>query len=277
MIEDYSFNSEGESKIQVKKDYQKKRFFNPYFDRFSKGFNTKLYLQIFLVLFVIYAVFYSDCFRVKSIDVRGTDLIAPDEIRQLIWQDLSHWTWHLFPSNNILFINKNNLKSEISKKYALEKLEIHKGWHSLSINLKEKVSYLLVYNSKSYYLISNDGIATKEVAQSDLQNRLGKLPLVIDNKDINIGSAILPAKKVNYILELNKQLPTAGFKITSYENRTGDDVAAVTSEGWSMTFDFNLSISDSINNLKLVLNQKIKDRKGLHYIDLRFGNKVFYQ
>jgi hypothetical protein len=54
-------------------------------------------------------------------------------------------------------------------------------------------------------------------------------------------------------------------------------VAAVTSEGWSMTFDINSDIVESINNLKLVLSQKIKDRKKLHYIDLRFGNKIFYQ
>ncbi|MFA6919265.1 MAG: hypothetical protein WC244_04150, partial [Patescibacteria group bacterium] len=122
MIEDYSFNPEGESKIQVKKDYQKKRFINPYFDRFSKGFNTKLYLQIFLVIFLVYAIFYSDCFRVKSIDVQGTDLISPDELKQVVMSELNHWTWYLFPSNNILFINKNNLKQEISKKYALEDL-----------------------------------------------------------------------------------------------------------------------------------------------------------
>ena len=200
MIEDYSYNSEGESKIQVKKDYQKKRFVNPYFDRFSKGFNTKLYLKIFLVIFLVYVIFYSDGFRVKSIDVQGTDLISPDELRQVIMQDLSHWTWYLFPSNNILFINKNHLREEIAKKYALEKLEIHKGWQKLSINLKEKVSYLLIHNQTSYYLVSSDGIATKEVAQADLKNRLGKLPLVINNKDIVIGGNVLSAKKVNYIL-----------------------------------------------------------------------------
>ena len=169
------------------------------------------------------------------------------------------------------------LQREIGKKYALEKLEIHKGWHKLTIKLKEKVSYLLVYNQKSYYLVSSDGIATKEVALSDLKDRLGKMPLIINNKDIVIGLSIMSSKKVNYILELDKELAVSGFKITSYENRDLDDVAAVTNEGWSMTFDINSSIKDSIDNLKLVLNQKIKDRKGLHYIDLRFGNKVFYQ
>jgi hypothetical protein len=52
-----------------------------------------------------------------------------------------------------------------------------------------------------------------------------------------------------------------------------------TSEGWKIYFEPKGDIESQIMNLDLLLKEKIssKDRKNLDYIDLRYGNKIFYK
>lgn len=85
MINDVSYNSGNKN---IRKDYQIKRFINPLLNKKTSKFNTKLYLQIIAVVFIVYAIFYSDLFKVKAINVSGTKIIYPDEISQIAQQEL---------------------------------------------------------------------------------------------------------------------------------------------------------------------------------------------
>ncbi len=54
-------------------------------------------------------------------------------------------------------------------------------------------------------------------------------------------------------------------------------IDARTNEGWQAIFMPSQNFSQQLDNLKIVLREKLKNRENLEYIDLRFGNRVFYK
>jgi hypothetical protein len=273
-MEDYSY---GESKIQVRKDYKEKSFSNPYFDRFKRGFNTKLYLKILLLVFLVYVFIYSDCFRIKNVEITGTDLIPQKEIQSVVGNYLHRWTFFLVPKNNLIILNKGAIKNEILKKYSVESIEVKRGWQSLKINIKEKICYLILFNQKNYYYIGLDGTVIKQLSADDVAQRINQLPTININYDINTGDKVFSDKKINYILSLDEKLREQKLKPKSYEDRGVMEMTAVFSEGWQAYFDTEADIGISVDNLKLILNTKVKDRKALQYVDLRMGDKIYYK
>ena len=71
-----------------------------------------------------------------------------------------------------------------------------------------------------------------------------------------------------------------GLEIVSYHffSRVPREIRVETANGFKLWFDRTKNLSESFKVLKTVLEQEIKDRRQeLSYIDLRFGNKVFYK
>lgn len=277
MIEDYSYNS-GHGKRHVKRDYFNKSYNNPYFNHqieSKQKFNTKLYIRILLVIFLIYVVFYSDLFKIKIIEVQGTDMINPIEIQNLVQEKIKGRTWLIFPRNNLIFFNKLNLIKEINSKYLLDKLEIEKGWRKIEIKVEEREAYLIYNNLKAQYFLDSTGTITKEMSSEDIDKYGQKFSILYVMQDVNIGDKPVSARFVNFILELNKALELSGVKVKNYESGGVDQVNLVSPDGWRAYFSLNISMSQSIENLTAILSQKLKGKK-INYIDLRGGDKVYY-
>ncbi|MFA4871555.1 MAG: cell division protein FtsQ/DivIB [Patescibacteria group bacterium] len=278
---DFSQNKALISRSQVKKDYLKKDFANPYFVKNKKpaGFNTKFYLKIFFIILIIYILIYSDLFKIKNLAIQGTEMIRPEELTALINNKLNTRRWFLIPRRNLFFYDKSDLQKAIKAKYNLSALEIKRGWQSLTIKIKEKISYLIVYNlgDQRFYLADMAGAVDEEIPKEGIAEFWQRFPILnINNQEIKIGENIITAKMVNYILDLDKNLKSQPFNIQGYEKEGIDEVSAVMKEGWRARFDVNSNIKDSVENLLLVYN-KIDKSKTIEYIDLRFGNKVFYK
>jgi len=275
MVEDYSYNHE--SKAQIKKDYWKKSFSNPYFDKLKGGFNTKLYLQILILVFLVYFFVYSDTFKIKKIEIQGSDLISKEELTSTINNYLGRWTFFLIPKNNLIYLGKGSIKNEIQKNFSLESIELDRGWQTLKVTLKEKISYLIINNHKNFYYAGLDGTIIKQITELEASKRSQLLPVVNIDKDLNIGDQVFSDKKVNFILELDKEIKEQKLKAKNYEDRGVMEVSAVFTEDWKAIFSLESDIPNSVENLKLILERKIADRKNLEYIDLRMGDKVYYK
>jgi len=274
MIEDYSFHG----RKHIKRDYYNKTYSNPYFkakQKFGQKFNTKLYIEVLTAIFLIYLIVYSALFKVKTVEVRGTDMISPEEIRALVNNDINRWKLFIFPGKNLLFINTGKIKNEISAKYSLNKLEITKGWQKLSVALEEKAAYLIVDNGRSYYFLDANGTITKELSANDLNKYKGKFPELSLIKVLKVNDQPISGRYVSYILELDQALKSAGIKVKGYESGGVDQVTVLTEPGWKAHFNINNPVSRSMENLLLVLNKKLAGKK-FEYVDLRFGDRVTY-
>jgi hypothetical protein len=278
MVEDYSYRGKG-GRRHVKRDYFNKSYSNPYFGRQTESkpkFNTKLYVRILLVVFLFYLIFYSDLFKIKNIEVQGTDMINPSEIQALVQEKIMGRVWLVFPRNNLIFFNKSNLSKEINSRYLLDKLEIEKGWRKITVRIEEKAAYLIYNNLKAQYFLDSTGAITKEMSADDVSKYSQKFPAVYVIQDVSVGDKPVSARFVNFILELDKALVIAGIKVKNYEGGGVDQVNLVSPDGWRAYFSLNIPMSQSIENLSAILSQKLKGKK-FEYVDLRSGDKVYYK
>lgn len=274
MIEDYSFHG----KRHIKKDYHGRTFSNPYFNRKQKPlttFNIKLYIQILTALFLLYVIIYSDLFKVRTVEVTGTDMINPAEIQQLIENNINHSRWLIFPGRNLIFVSAKKIKADINAKYSLSKLEVNKKWQKISVSVEERVAYLIVNNGRSYYFIDAGGLVTKELTAEDLMKYQGKFPELFINQDLKIGDSPISSRAVNYIIELDKALKAANLKVAKYESGGADQINVYMATGWKALFSINNPLNISMENLSLAMAKKLQGKK-FDYVDLRFSDRVIY-
>jgi len=169
--------------------------------------------------------------------------------------------------NKSILIDKVNFKREFPDR--------------LAVSIDEKKPVAIFKEDENYFFIDKKGI----IFEKNLRRNLEKSSWpVIKNPnlggDLKLGDKIIGEKKLSQILEINSGLKKLDIEITVTEIANDQRVNVKTSEGWDVYFDLgNNNVSQQIFNLGLVLKEKIfpEDRENLEYIDLRFGNRVYYK
>lgn len=274
MIDDYSYNL---PKNQVKRDYQQKEFNNPYFgeQKHKKQFPTLKYLKILGFILILYIIIYSDLFRVKTIEIIGTDLIPKNEMEGLIKEKISGGYLFIIPKNNLLYLSKKSIAKTVNEKYVLNKFEIKKRWQKLYIKIEEKTSYLIINDlSNKNYFCDQEGTVTREISPEDFIKYSSKTPIYETSaSSTTIGEKIVRGSIVQFILELDKNIKDRALpKVKNYESRGVDQLIIGFEEGWQAKLDINSSSTNSLDNLKIILDKKVPDRRKLEYIDISFGD-----
>ena len=130
---------------------------------------------------------------------------------------------------------------------------------------------------KSQYFLDVNGAITKEISNDEISKYGQRFPLVYIMQEVKVGDKPVSARFVNFVLELDKVLKESGIKVKNYEGGGGvDQVNLITIDGWKVFFSLNVPLSQSIENLNLILSKKLKNKK-FEYIDLRNGDKVYYK
>jgi len=270
------------SHIQLKRDYQKKEFVNPYFEnqKPKSKFDTALYLKIMAVVLVLYVVFFSNLLKMDNINTHGFDMINQEEFNQVVNDELDSWRWYLLPSRHMIFFSKSRLADKINSLYSLENLSINRGWRKLDITVAEKVSYLIIFNAhdQTFYFADSEGDITSSLSQEDAERYWTRFPILnVNLEGLKIGDDLTTANTVSFILLLNEKIKDSRINIKGYELMGAGEVGLVTKDSWKVYFNIKSNLDVVLENLILVLNEKIEDPKKIEYIDLRFGDKVFYK
>jgi hypothetical protein len=280
MIKDFAHNDYNPKK-KLRKDYKRKKFVNPYFEHKKekeiKGFNTKLYLKIIAGVFIVYLLIYSDLFKIKTIEVQGIDMISEIEFRQEVDSHISSWRWWLLPQKNLLLLSKGNLVERINSKYKLSQLEVKRGWQKLNINIEEKINFLIVFNNDKFFFADEEGNITREISQEEAIGYWDRFPILNIYREITIGENVTSETAVTFILDINEKLKSTNIEFHGFESASISEVTLVTKTGWRAHFDIYSDAELNLENMQLVLAEKVEDQNKLEYIDLRFGNKVFYK
>ena len=287
--------------LRRKRDFSKKNFRNPFFLKKQKGrrnFWAKFVIPA-AVLILIIGLYYlnaSDSLRIKNIEITGNEHISQAQIKSLILAQMAKSRFLVFSQNNILFFNKRQVKNELAKNYFFSELKIQKKYfQTLAVAVKEKTVRVIWSGSESKYYLDLTGqvlekaedyiVSQTEAGDTDLvrtQAVFSRYPLILDksNAPISIGQKAVDEKLIDFVISLTEFLKKNGdFNISHYvlENPQSQDITLITDEGWEARFKIAEPVKTQGGMLLVVLVQKIKDRKTLQYIDLRFGEKVFYQ
>jgi hypothetical protein len=133
--------------------------------------------------------------------------------------------------------------------------------------------------SSECFLVNKDGlvyVAEKKLSPKNVIKAHG----MFDDPSSVIGQTYLVPQHFQKIIETIKNLDQLSIVPTSFETEDGETVIIAVSEGPHLMIDLNDEPSDILNNLKTTIEtEEINEAqfKNLEYIDLRFGNKVYYK
>lgn len=294
----------------VRRDYSRKSFSNPLFEPSKNGREGRKRWRGRIILIVgliaiggwTWFVAFSPTFRVTDIQVRGTDRIPSWEVQDAVSELLKERRWLLLPKTSLLVLSEENITEALNERFVLESLSVTKRPpHTLLIDLRERVSaVLLQLPDGSQGLIDLEGAVTRLYKAEEAIDVIPKLgpsideqqgrtraqyPVLYDDKNekLELRDQAIRPETVQAVIELPK-LFDARFGRAPYLAETRIDgmssqtLRVVTSEGWAIYLDASRSLSEQLENAQTILKNKIGgDRANLDYIDVRFGDKIFFK
>ncbi len=263
------------------KHYSRGAYRNPYFQTPKKNSAKYLYFAgsglLFLLFLSIYFYGYPD-FDIRSVEIRGleTSSNVDMESRVRAYLDQSHALF--FHNTNRFLFSEKKLREFLSKTFAFDRLDIRIKKQTLQLMMKEKTSDIIWQTGGEAYLADLQGVITQKIEQ---QTSARTLPKLIDrnNKPVAIGEHVLSENQIKHILAFEHILTTNGFgfKEAQIDIQAGKWMGIVTLQGYIILFDPDGDLQTEFDRLKTVLRDTIKDTSHLQYIDLRFGDHVYYK
>jgi hypothetical protein len=110
------------------------------------------------------------------------------------------------------------------------------------------------------------------------QNAIKNINQEINSLDFLISK--IDANKIDFVLEVKKSIEDIlpEIKVSAFEflDPQVSDVRVHTNQDYVIYFDQEIELARQISNLKIILEQKLKN-KNIKYIDLRYKDRIYYQ
>jgi len=271
---------------RVKKDYQRQKLQNPFFQHKKKGksrrFTRCLILAIFvLILFLVWFFFGAKFWRINNLKITGLTRVDSAELEQIVWQQTGKKQVVIFHESNIFLFDQETATEKIMAVYNLAGVVINKKLpHTLEIKVNERPYAFIFQEGGSFFHASADGYVIKEPAVREedkskyfiLENK-STTSFLGDKDKLNIKKEYL-----DFILDLGNQI--SGQSELTLETIIIDqelNMATVKFKaGPAVYFSAKDDQRTQLERLLLVKREKIKDNfSKTNYIDLRYGDKIF--
>ena len=235
-----------------------------------------LILLIFSSLF--YFVVFSPVFQIREIKIsNGQDFLVKDienKIQNQIEQKIL-----FFPSRSIFLANLKEINKIFLREFPLlRKVETRRDFPvTLIITVEERKPVAIFYHKEQKFFIDKYGIIFEEILDNEYFYL--KIESLILTEELKLGNKILKEELVNQILEIKQQTKEINIPIIKALIVSDRRLNVKTLENWEIYINPKNNISQQIFNLGIVLEKEIPldRRRDLKYIDLRFGNRIFYK
>jgi cell division septal protein FtsQ len=274
------------------RDYSRKSFRNPFFPSSKKArFKRFFFLVVLFLLLGALAVVVTNQLTdltITAVTVDGSEQINRQAVVALVETQLETQRFLVLAQRNLLFFSKRQLRQTLRENYAIESVTIDKDWpDTLHITFKEKPFAVVWVSGNQHYYVDFDGDvinqvgaensfviepsgAGTQVVRRDLLSQ--RYPNVIDEsgREVVVGQPAISSDQARWINDV---------AISHYTMRSpaAEEITLSTQEGWQVHFNLNQSVQSQLQKLILTLQERVENRATLEYIDLRFGEKVFYK
>lgn len=274
----------------------------------QKALLGKVLLFIFVFSIVIFCLAYISRMaglNISSVEITGNKIVDTETIKTIVGKEIQGKYLWFFPKTNVLFYPKNNIKNELSAKFKrLQDIDfsIRDGrvlivsmdervglytWCGITLPTQTDLTKSNTNEQRCYFLDKNGYIFDEAPYFSGEVYFKFYGETVLDNDGIPSGSYFAP-DTFNKLILFKETIETLGLKpVASYIESNGDIkilLARKTSaKGPEIIFKANADFQKLAENLQTALTteplQSNFDKKysSLLYIDLRYGNKVYYK
>lgn len=245
----------------------------------QKNFPKKKILRIIFVILAILllqSIWQINFLKIKKINLSGQNDLSLEEVQNFVLEQLSDSKFVFFEKTNYFLVPTDELNQRLLEKYNLEEAKIEKKWpNTLEISIKERSSHFIWKKDDSIYLLDAKGLLNRQISVLD-----DKYLLLDDRRDGRPeGNQIFTTEEMNIInqIYLNWMDLIANkaklSKVTIYNDWNID---LNTQTGFYVKIDRAQDIQEQLNNLRAVLGEDITG-VDIDYIDVRFGDKVYFK
>ncbi len=266
---------------------------------YKKIFVTAFILLIFLGWITLMLTL--PYFKINNILINGTKISKPQEVEDYLRHG-DYFKDGLISSRNYFLFQDKTVAQKIQDKFLYEKVEIKKVFpNTINIIVSEKPASIIYDNNGLIYLLDKDGKIIKKTeisynftalvgaftaSSTDFgANRLvayqqaqtyGNFPIINDSRSMPVsGDKILSAKLIEAAIIWQKYLKEQAIGEVKFfsTDETDFNLKINLDKSWYIMINSQNDSSAQIHNLKMILS----NNKPTNYIDLRFGDRVYWK
>lgn len=233
------------------------------------------FLSLFLSTLAIWGFLWIPYFRISHISTIGADNEL--DVKKSILSYLVSMNKFFLPNNHFAFLSTKQIEA-VLKETGFGLASAEKVFpNSLIIKFEKAEPWLMACKTQEecYYVDEKGAISARAPIFSELP-----LPQIRfkNTADIKLGDSAVSAENIAFLKIWFENLKTIDARPLAIEYLKEEEIKISLKEGWFIHLTKNSDPQKLFTDLKLLLDQKIKDsRSKLEYIDLRFENKAFYK
>lgn len=244
----------------------------------SAVFNRWFWAGVFcfcLFSSAVFFFFFSDSFTVKDIEVVGGEKIGQAAIKALVENKIKYSLLG-YNFKNIFLVDASSAANSVSNEFlAAESVKIEKDLPAkLIVRVSERKPAGTVCGANKCFYFDENGLIFEDVKENIP-------PIVKTDQDITLGKQALKNNYPKIIAEIwDKANRIENLKtVDIFIPTVGEKTVLNTNGGWPAYFSLDNNIAEQIRNLKVVLQENVPvgARANLEYVDLRYGNQVYYK
>lgn len=241
---------------------------------------AKLILFIIFFLVIIYGISfwsYYPKFQVIELEVEGVEFSDEQMIRDIFEKNISGRKMLVLSQRNFLFIPKSEIINELKDNMVIEDAEIvTRGFDRVVIKIKE-FAPVAVWCKEDCYFINQKGEA---FVKAPLLYEDYLVVLKRETEGDLFGQQYSDEKVFQNIFKFIDLMKNLNVEITSVSTGDEETYALLSNSYPELLIDKNDQPENIFSNLNTILEKDAINEAQLgniEYIDLRFGNKVYYK
>jgi cell division septal protein FtsQ len=244
-----------------------------------------LLLLLALLVYGVHWASYLPRLNIAAVEVSGANTISPELIEQYADSVLHDGSYHFISHSNIFAYPKAVLAHDIVADFpGIRAADVSRNGifsNTLSVRVEERAPFAQWCEGTICYVLDDSGFiyapydASSTAALPNGYVFFGALA----SSTAPVGQTFIPGHMPGVVALLTILQQQTGFSPRTIAIEGDQDLVIRFFEGFDLKASFGADASTLARNLKLVLNSDALQGKeaSIEYIDLRFGDRVFYK
>jgi cell division septal protein FtsQ len=231
----------------------------------------------FVLLFssIYFFVFFS-YFQIKKIEIENAENINLEKVGDIAKKDISK-IFLFFNVKSTFLISPSEIKEDILKEIkTIKNVVIRRVFPAnLKIIIEERVPAAIFCKeeeTENCFYLDKEGVVFQRV-----DSYAKDFPIIISNVDFVEGDNVIAKGNINTIFYLKEEFLKIKTDIVYFEIFPQKTIEAVSDKGWRVQFSLE-NTKKEMSDLKIIMEKIPKEEwENLNYIDLRFGDRIYYK
>jgi cell division septal protein FtsQ len=276
---DSSLRWNDEQKI-MNKSYNSKKLLH----KKKKMFKWKVAIWCILIVALIIGFIYwmrHPNMNIETIRIVQNTFSKSERIEANVSRTLDGNIFLLIPKTNSLFLSRFQTEEKLKEEFPeIEKIDIDlKGTKEIEVQIYEwEPKMIWISGEGENFFINKEGNIFLE--EPMLHGYDDLLKLQNEKQDLTLGANVINPDFMKELISFSEDLESLQIKVREVRHEDDDVFYLSTNKDFEIIISSNDSLKDSYENFKTILEDGVINKENLsvvEYIDLRFGNKIFYR